>query len=146
MKATNETDALDELIVITEQLRAHELALLKEQFHITYQSLKPVNIIKNAFHDMTASPDVRNDLVSNAIGLGAGFLSKKVLVGSSHNPIKKILGNVTQFAVANLVAKYGGGIAAVGSNLLKSFSNTNKKKGEPENKVTGNMLPTQPHP
>lgn len=122
MKTVNETDALDQLILATEQQRADELVLVKEQFCVIYESLKPINLIKKAFHDMTSSPDIKTDIVNNAIGLGTGFLSKKLLVGNTRNPIKKLVGTVIGFAVANLVSKYTGGITTIGSRLLKGFS------------------------
>jgi hypothetical protein len=128
MKKINETDALNELILTTEKQRAYELILVKEQFHDIYESLKPANLIKNAFHNMTSSPGIKSDMVNSAIGIGSGLLSKKLLVGNSHNPIKSLVGNVAQFAVANLVSKYSGGIAAVGSTLLQRLFNKKKER------------------
>jgi hypothetical protein len=37
--------------------------------------------------------------------MATGYLTKKILVRSSHNPFKRILGNVLQFAITNIVAK-----------------------------------------
>ena len=123
MKNTNETDSLNELIILQEQKYDIELELLKEQFHVAYESLKPINLIKNIFHEVTASPEIQNDMTSNVIGLGTGFLSKKLILNSSHNPVKKLIGTVAQFAIANLVAKHTDTIKTVGSNLLKLFFN-----------------------
>lgn len=133
MKIINETDALDELIIATEQRRAHELVMLKEQFHIVYESLKPINLIKKAFHDMTASSDIKTSMVNSAIGLGTGILSKKLLVGNTHNPVKRMLGTVVEFAVANVVSKYTGGIAAIGVSLLKRLVTNSSTKKEVRN-------------
>jgi hypothetical protein len=105
MKNTNETDALKDAIAVLQHKQAAELQLLKEQFHITYESLKPVNLIKKGFKDITESPGIKNTLINNAIGLATGFLSKKVLIGASHNPIKRLLGTILEFAVASVVAK-----------------------------------------
>ena len=101
----NEADALKDAINLLQNKQAHELRLLKEQFHITYDSLKPINLIKKGFLDVTASPDIKKTLINNAIGLATGYLSKKVLIGSSHNPIKKLLGTILEFAVASVVVK-----------------------------------------
>jgi len=126
MKTNNETETLNELILQTEKQSTYELALLKQQFRETYDSLKPVNIIKSVFHDLANSPDINNDLFSNAIGLGSGMLSKKLLMGSSDNPIRKVLGTVAEFAIANLVSKYTGGISVIAGNALKGFFNKKK--------------------
>jgi hypothetical protein len=54
---------------------------------------------------MTSVSGLKSTLVSNAIGLTTGYLSKKIVLGASHNPVKKILGNVLQFIITNVVAK-----------------------------------------
>jgi hypothetical protein len=121
MKKSNLTDALDELILVEELKYANDLARLKNQFDVAYESVKPINLVKNLIHQVTASPEIRNDLVSNAIGFGTGFLSKKLLLGATHNPIKKVLGTLFEFAVANTVVKHSDGIKTIGGNLLKHF-------------------------
>ena len=131
MKNRNETDALNELIIAGELKYAHDLRQLKDQFDAAYESVKPINLVKNLFHEVTASPEIKNDLVSNAIGLGTGFLTKTLLLGFSHNPIKKVLGTVFEFAVATVVSKHSDKIKLVGGNLFNHFfkkkENLNKK-------------------
>lgn len=39
----NETDALNKSILLLQNKQEDELVLLKEQFHITYESLKPID-------------------------------------------------------------------------------------------------------
>lgn len=79
MKTKNETDSLNELIITMEKKRAYEAELLNEQFHAACDSLKPLNLIKGVLHEVTDSdsPEIKNNLVNNAIGLGTGFVSKK---------------------------------------------------------------------
>jgi len=127
MKNKNETDALNELILFEEIKCANELAQLKDQFHIAYESIKPINLVKNLFHEATSSSEIKNNLLSNVIGFGTGFLSKKLLLGSSHNPIRKVFGTLFEFAVANTVSKHSENIKTIGGNLFKHFF---KKKQE----------------
>jgi hypothetical protein len=105
MKNTNQADALKDAITVLQHKQAGELQLLRQQFHITYDSLKPINLIKKGIQDISSSPDLKNGLINNAIGLATGYLSKKVLIGATRNPIKRILGTVLEFAVAGLVTK-----------------------------------------
>lgn len=105
MKKMNQTDALNETIALLEYRQEKELTILKEQFELTYDSLKPLNIIKKAFDQMTTSPDLKGNLLSNVIGMATGYITKKVIVRSSHNPFKRILGNVLQFVITNIVSK-----------------------------------------
>jgi hypothetical protein len=121
MKNRNETEALNEMILAEERKCANDLEQLKDQFYVAYESIKPINLVKNLFHEVTASPEIKSDLVSNAIGLGTGFITKTLLLGISHNPIKKVIGTVFEFAVANLVSKHSDNIKLIGGNLLKHF-------------------------
>jgi hypothetical protein len=105
MKKMNETDTLKETIALLEYRQKQELRILKEQFEETYDSLKPLNIIKRVFSDMATSPDLKGNLLSNVIGMATGYFTKKVIVRSSHNPFKRLVGNVLQFAITNLVSK-----------------------------------------
>ena len=105
MVQINETDALNEAITLLENRQAEELFVLKQQFNSTYDSLKPLNLIKSAFTEITSSPDIKNNLVNSAIGLTTGYLTKKVLLGFTPNPIRRILGSLLQFVVANVVSK-----------------------------------------
>ena len=131
MKNRNETDALNELIIAEELKYAHDLRQLKDQFDAAYESVKPINLVKNLFHEVTASPEIKNDLVSNAIGLGTGFLTKTLLLGFPVLSIKKVLGTVFEFAVATVVSKHSDKIKLVGGNLFNHFfkkkENLNKK-------------------
>jgi len=133
MRSKNETDSLNELIILEERKHDTQLELLKEQFHIAYESVKPVNLIKSVLHEVTASPEIKNDMASNVIGLGTGFLSKRLLVDGSHSPIKRVIGTVVQFAIANLVSKHSDTIKTIGSNLLKHFFNKQKSRKSSEN-------------
>ncbi len=117
----NETDALNEAIMALHEKRVKELGLLKEQLHTTYESLKPINIIKSTFNEVTQSTELKNNLFDNAIGLATGFVSKKIWVGGSHNPIRRLFGTLIQFAIANVVSKNSDSIKSTGEHLLHRF-------------------------
>jgi hypothetical protein len=106
MKTINETDTLKETILLLKLKQANELVHLKDQYYHTYESLKPLNIIKNVFGQMATSPEIKGNILSNIVGMTTGYLTKKVLLGSTHNPIKRILGTLLQFVITNLVTKH----------------------------------------
>lgn len=126
MKNKNATDALNDLILVQEMKYDNDLEQLKNQFDLAYQSVKPINLIKNLVRNVTASPEIKNDLLSNVIGFGTGFITKKIVLGSLHNPVTKVLGTLFEFAVANVVSKNADGIKTIGGNLLKRFLKKNK--------------------
>ncbi len=129
MTHKNQTDALNETISLLQDKQAHQLKILREQFNITYESLKPINLIKSTFREVASSPEIKNNMVSNAIGLTTGYLSKKVLFGASRNPVKRLIGTFLQFAIANVVSKHSDTIKSTGESFVKRiFKNKNEAK------------------
>ena len=126
----NKKDILKEAISLLENKQAKELKLLKEEFHTTYESLKPLNLVKNTLHQVEASPEIKKDILTNTIELATNYLSKKVLTNPVHAPIKKVLGSILQLAMANILDKHSETITNSGENLLKRiFSNGRLKQG-----------------
>lgn len=105
MKTQNATDQLNETIAYLEFKQSSELIALKQQFELTYDGLKPLNVIKNVFSEIVSSPDIKGNLLSNAIGLATGYLSRRLLLGATQNPLKKIGGALLQFIITNVVTK-----------------------------------------
>jgi hypothetical protein len=126
MKKTNETDALNELILQQQQQYNTDFRLLKEQLHIAFESVKPVNLIKNLVHDVTSSPEIKEDVMSNIMGLATGFISKKLIVDNNSGTVKKVFATILQFAIANVVSKHSTDIKAVGTALYNNFFKNNK--------------------
>ena len=106
MKPINATDTLQEMIALLQKKQTVELMQLKDQYHYTYESLRPLNIVKNIFTDMTTSAELRGNLINNIVGISTGYLTKKVMLGATHNPIKRILGTLLQFVITNVVTKH----------------------------------------
>jgi len=120
---------LRDAIVQLESKQLEDKRLLKEQFVSTYESLRPVNLIKNLIKDLIASPDLKQQIASTLLGLAAGYFTKKVAIGSSHNPLRKILGSFLQMGVANVVTKKSGGIKSI-LGMVRNFFG--KKRVEDE--------------
>lgn len=99
-----ETD-LRTAILQLESRQAEEGRLLKAQFLVAVESIKPINLIKSAFIEAAESTDLQDSLVNSTIGISAGYLSKVLFQGSTGSPIKKIIGTAIMFGIKNLVAK-----------------------------------------
>lgn len=78
---------------------------LKDHFHLLLEDLKPKNILKNTLDEVQESTDLKHNLLKVAVGLGAGYFSRKALVGKSAGILKKALGTALQYGVTNFVAK-----------------------------------------
>jgi len=104
-----------------EYQQVNEWPALKEQFLETYENIKPINLIKNALSDLTTVPDLKGDLLNTTLSLAAGFISKKIAVGSTHNPLKQLLGTFLQMGVTSIVSKNADGIKSTTMNIINNI-------------------------
>jgi len=111
--------------------QANELNLLKAQFIETAESLKLINIIKSSLKDIVLSPDLKTDTLNAAIGLTTGFVTKKLLIGKTINPLKRLFGFLVEMAVAKNVAENADGIKSIGSIILKKIVGKRSTPGQP---------------
>ena len=112
-----------------------ELLLLKEEFLLTLDAIKPLNVIKSSISELTTSPDFKNKFVGTTLGLTIGYLSKTLLFGPTYNPIKQLIGDYLELGIANIVAKNQGALKSVAGSVFNFF--TKKKKTTPENYEEG---------
>lgn len=94
--------------------------LLDEQLKTTYESLKPVNIIKSTLNELTTDPNFKGNLLDTTLSIAAGYLSKKIAVGSTHNPFKIIFGILIQMGVSKFVSKNTEEIKSVVGYLINT--------------------------
>ena len=96
--------------------------ILRHQFNEVIESLKPVNLLKSTVKDIGESPGIAKAAIGTTVAIGAGVLSKKMIVGNSTGIFKRILGGVVEFVVANGIAKNSDAIADKSIKLLKKLT------------------------
>jgi hypothetical protein len=119
MKTINSYKEIKYSIQLLEAERHAKGQLLREQFLTTYDSFKLINIINSTIKDISSSPDLTDNIVGTATGIASGYITKKIIVGSSNNMFRKILGTAIQLGVTNFVAKHPDTI----KNLSRSIIN-----------------------
>lgn len=125
---------LSQAIAVLEIRQTQEKFLIKEEVSEFVDSVKPINILRSVVKSVRDSPETKEDIIHGVVGLGTGFLANKVLLGSLHGPLKKILGFVMQSAITSATVKYPEVIKNKGVDLVKNFLNAIKiKKDEDEN-------------
>jgi hypothetical protein len=124
-KITSITE-LRKAILQLEMKQSEDKLLLKEELMIVYERMKPANVFKNSIKDLISSSDLINNLFNTSMGLAAGYLTKKAAVGSSHNPLKQIMGAFLQLGVSNVVTKNAGGIKSVAVGLVRNYLSRRK--------------------
>ena len=130
MTTISSTSDLKIAIQLLEVEQAHEAQLLNEHFSIFCERIKPINLIKSALKDVTSTPDLLDNFLGTTMGMGTGYLSKKLVVGGSGNIFRNILGSLLQMGVTNLVAKHSKTIKLFGQIVLQTVL---PKKSHPIN-------------
>jgi len=106
-----------------------EEQLLKEQFYFTYESLKPINLLRSTIYDITTSPHLIDSILGTATGLATGYLSRKIMmIGASGNLFRKLLGSVMQLGVTNVVSQNPDKIKSIGQYIFQHI--LHKKRNE----------------
>jgi hypothetical protein len=104
--------------------------VLKEQFYEAYESIKPLNLIKNTLKDLMGSPELKDQLLFNSVGMAAGYLTRVIIVGKSDNPVRRLLGMALMFGVSDLAAKNPEAIKSAGAGIWNFIQNTLKPEDE----------------
>lgn len=87
-----------------EQRRNLQETELSGLYHEVLVSLRPKNILKNTIQEVSESTPLKQNLLKVAVGLGAGYLSRKMIVKPSAGSMKKMLGAALQYGVTNFIA------------------------------------------
>ncbi len=115
-------------IQFLQQEQAFKRQLLVDQLEISYESLKPLNLIKRALTEIGTSPDLTHNITGTLLGLASGFLSRKILVGTSGNLFRKLLGSVLQFGITNVVAQHPDAVKTFGRFILDQIIRMKESK------------------
>jgi CRISPR/Cas system CSM-associated protein Csm5 (group 7 of RAMP superfamily) len=118
MQKINSTAGLKRAIQLLEAEKAANGKLLKEQFISTYESFKPASLLRSTLQDISSSPNLIENVIGTALGLGAGYLSRSILPGVTAMRFGKLISPVLQVGVTNFVAKQSGNIRSAGELML----------------------------
>jgi len=122
MQKTIAAEALRKSISVLELRQIEEGKLLREQFTVTTESLKPINILRKMFVDIAEPSELKDSLLQTITGLISGYLSRKMLVRSSKNPLIRLAGIFVQYGVTNFVSRNSDSIKAIGLYYINKLS------------------------
>ncbi len=134
MQNITSSTELKNAIQLLEEEQAIKGQLLKEQVFITYESLKPVNLLKSTLKDLSSSPYLIENIVGSAVGIATGYVSKKIVVGASANIFRKLFGTILQFGITNLVAQHPDAIKSFGQYIVQHIFRKKEKDSESREK------------
>ncbi len=117
------------LLRLNRELRELEV---RENFHLVYESLRPINIIKNTLKELFSfsSTSIAEGISGTAFGEALGLVIKKIFIGSSGNMFRKLTGALLQLGITNIASKKSDVIISVGHSLLKRLLHKKEKNTE----------------
>jgi hypothetical protein len=119
---TNLKQSLESRIVALEHQQKEDILSFKQDIQQIFGQINPLNIIKNVMgQDDDSTEGLGNTILSDVIGISTGYISKKVMFGSTNNPFKKLMGTLFQFAVAKFVSNHSEKIHAIGEVLVNKL-------------------------
>jgi len=106
--------------------------ILKDQFHLVYASLRPINIIKANLKELLSfsSSSISENLSGTALGEAGGFLLKKMFIGNSGNVFRRLIGTMLQLGITNIASKKSEVISSAVQAILHRL--LHKKEKNPE--------------
>jgi hypothetical protein len=95
--------------------------LLKDNIYLIQESLKPVNLLRDALKETFSSDYLAENLSGTIMGATSGFLLKKIFIGKSANKLTKLVGAVFQLGITNLIAQNSDQIKSLARALFQHF-------------------------
>jgi hypothetical protein len=126
MQSITTIEGLKNAIQILEVKQVVQGQKLREHFYLTYESLKPINLWKNALKEIFTSPDLMESIPGSTMGLVSGVLIKKIFIGKSENMFRKLIGSILQFGITNIFAQNSDYIKSIGQVISKHYSSKMK--------------------
>jgi hypothetical protein len=128
MKEINSETDLRDAILELENKRAGEEKMLREQFYLAADSVRPINIIKSTFREAIVSRDLKNDIINTSVGLTAGYLFKTAFAGVMKSPLRKVLGTALMFGITEVVARNPETVKSLGKGFFNMIRGKSGKR------------------
>jgi hypothetical protein len=106
--------------------------IIRENFHLVYDSLRPINIIKATLKDLVSfsSSSISENLSGTALGEAGGFLLKKMFIGNSGNIFRKFIGTLLQLGITNIASKKSDVIISGVQSILQRLFHRKEKDSD----------------
>jgi hypothetical protein len=121
MQAPHNTETLSLAILMLEKKRELYFEDLKANLAFSYKTLQPLNLVKSGIKELVGSPEVKQGLFSNLVGLAGGFITKKMIIGPAAGMIRNSIGTVMQIIMTNLVSRKTATLVADDSETIHSI-------------------------
>jgi hypothetical protein len=128
MKTLHSIEELEQTIALLEIEHQAKGMALKKQFTAAYKSLSPIDLIKEAFKKgEDDTPSMLEHAIVNGLSLASGYVTRRIVVGSSAGFMRRVLGSLLQFGATTAVSKNADVIHSIGQFLMKMYVSKEEK-------------------
>ena len=125
-------DSLRESIRLLEIRQIEERIIVNEQFKLTFESLKPINLFKSSIKELTSSAELKSNIFETVLSILSCYITNKIVVNSKSSTFMKIIGALLQYGITSVVAKNADQIHTYINYLIEKFLHPNKQVPDPE--------------
>jgi len=126
---------LKEAILALEKEQALKGQVLRDQVKATYESLKPLNLIKNTLSSLTESVEVKNSLFEILVAMTTGFVARKSILGNKPRSPLTQAGVFLLTSLNSYISRNPEVIKSIGHYLIDLFHKTKSPGKEEEEDV-----------
>ncbi len=94
MQKITTTAELKDAILLLEDKKKAEKELLKAEFEVVKEKLKPTNVVRSTFNQVFTGPNLIRTAMIATVGLTAGYITKKYFQGLTGRLLRRLLGKV----------------------------------------------------
>lgn len=105
MKTNNQKKLLMEQIISLRLKKNIEFEILKDQYHNTIDSFKPLNLIKSTLLNNVDSPNLTSNIINGTLSLGTNYLLNNFLKTKTNNPINNFVFKLIKVTLKRFVGK-----------------------------------------
>ncbi len=132
MQPSNPSLDLQARISVLQIQAMEERLALKEEVKEIINNINPIKLITHGLKEIITSEEMKEGLFSLTMGMSAGYVAKKIVIGNSENAIQHIAGNVVGMVVSKNVAMHSDQIRSAGMLILKGIFTSSKTKTSEE--------------
>ena len=118
----SQISSMEDLAITIDYLEREQFSKrkeLQEEITLFYDTLTPASLIKKSLTNLFSSGGLMDVLAGALSGVASGYISKKLISGSSLNPIRRAAGSILEVAVTAFFVRHGDKIRILANYLFK---------------------------
>lgn len=130
MEKINSVAGLKNAIQLLEDQQAMKGQLLKDQLFLTYECFKPARLMQSTLKDLVTSPYVLDNIIDSGLSIATGYISKRIIVGTSSNIIRRLVGSLVQAGATKYISNHTDAIKSFGKMAFQQIFGNKPKRNK----------------